>query len=92
MKVTLIILLFSPFCLACTSTATKEVQIISNNFEIPQLNRTRRVWVYTPPDYNTSVDERYPVIYMHDGQVLFDTCTSFNGEWGVDKSLNKLFG
>jgi len=35
-------------------------------------------------------DRRYPVIYLHDGQNLFDDATSFAGEWGVDETLNAL--
>ncbi|QDA31540.1 phosphonate ABC transporter ATP-binding protein [Thermococcus indicus] len=57
---------------------------------MPQLNRTRRIWVYLPPDYGKS-DRRYPVLYMHDGQNLFDQATSFAGEWNVDETLEKLF-
>ena len=71
------------------STASKNVHIFSKNFQIPQLNRTRRVWVYLPPDYTKS-KERYPVLYMLDGQNLFDSATSFSGEWEVDEQLNKL--
>lgn len=72
------------------STAAKNVKVISEDFKIPQLNRTRRVWVYLPPDYHSS-KESYPVVYMHDGQNLFDNTTSFSGEWRVDETLNKLF-
>ena len=71
------------------STAASNVKIISTNFFIPQLNRTRRIWMYFPPDYETSA-RNYPVIYMHDGQNLFDAGTSFSGEWEVDETLNKL--
>jgi len=42
-----------------------------------------------PPDYNSS-NKRYPVLYMHDGQNLFDQTTSFSGEWKVDETLNTL--
>ncbi len=72
------------------STAAKNVSVISEEFDIPQLNRKRRVWLYLPPDYHIS-NESYPVIYMHDGQNLFDKKTSFSGEWSVDETLNKLF-
>lgn len=71
------------------STKAENVSIISG-FDMPQLNRTRRLWVYLPPDYDFSNDH-YPVIYMHDGQNLFDNATSFSGEWGVDETLNKLY-
>lgn len=72
------------------STATKNVSILSEDFYMPQLNRKRRIWVYLPPDYHQS-KKKYPVIYMHDGQNLFDEKTSFSGEWQVDETLNKIF-
>lgn len=72
------------------STAASNVHILSNNFAIPQLNRTRKIWIYLPPDYETST-KTYPVLYMEDGQNLFDNATSFSGEWQVDESLNTLF-
>lgn len=71
------------------STAADNVQIFDTDFFIPQLNRTRRIWVYLPPDYQTT-DKHYPVLYMHDGQNCFDDATSFAGEWKVDESLNEL--
>src|SRR5436190_8060235 len=72
-----------------TSTANKNVQIIDTAFFIPQLNRKRRVWVYLPPSYNSS-SKKYPVLYMHDGQNVFDDATSFSGEWGVDEAIDTL--
>lgn len=71
------------------STATPTVSILDFNFAIPQLNRTRRIWLYVPPDYDTS-NKRYPVLYMQDGQNVFDAATSFAGEWEVDESLDQL--
>ena len=73
-----------------TSTAASNVQILSNSFGIPQLSTTRRIWLYLPPDYATST-KNYPVLYMQDGQNLFDNVTSFSGEWQVDETLNTLF-
>jgi predicted alpha/beta superfamily hydrolase len=72
-----------------SGTAAPNVQILDNAFYIPQLNRNRRIWLYLPPDYQTSA-KKYPVLYMHDGQNLFDQQTSFSGEWEVDESLNDL--
>lgn len=72
-----------------SSTASKSVSILSDSFPIPQLNRTRRVWLYLPPDYGTS-GKRYPVLYMLDGQNVFDAATSYSGEWGVDEALDSL--
>ena len=71
-------------------TTTSNVKILSENFKIPQLNKTRKIWIYLPPDYEKS-NKKYPVIYMHDGQNLFDEFTSFSGEWSVDETLNEIF-
>lgn len=71
-------------------TDAENVIIYDVDFFIPQLNRNRRIWIYLPPDYETS-EKHYPVLYMHDGQNLFDVNTSFAGEWEIDESLNTLF-
>jgi alpha-glucosidase (family GH31 glycosyl hydrolase) len=72
------------------STRADNVFVLSEDFEIPQLNRKRRVWIYLPPNYKTA-NKSFPVIYMHDGQNLFDASTSYSGEWSVDETLNKLY-
>lgn len=72
-------------------TAALNVSLLNEAFYMPQLDRYRRIWIYLPPDYAVST-RRYPVLYMHDGQNLFDRRTSFSGEWEVDESLNELFG
>ncbi len=56
----------------------------------PQLNNHRDILVYLPPSYDATV-RPYPVIYMHDGQNLFDRATSFGGqEWQVDETMEDL--
>lgn len=72
------------------NTASENVKILSENFRIPQLKTTRKIWIYLPPDYSTS-NKNYPVIYMQDAQNLFNDATSFSGEWKVDEILNQLF-
>ena len=72
------------------STAAWNVEIMDESFYIPQLDRNRKIWIYLPPDYHTST-KTYPVIYMQDGQNLFDNLTAFAGEWNVDETLNDLF-
>lgn len=69
----------------------QNVYIIDDSFYIPQLQRWRRIWLYLPPDYFTS-GKAYPVLYMHDGQNLFDASTAFGAEWEVDETLNRLRG
>lgn len=70
-------------------TAAANVTMMSDSFYMPQLNRTRRIWLYLPPDYDSTM-KSYPVLYMHDGQNLFDAFTSYAGEWQVDETLNTL--
>ncbi|MFK7748791.1 MAG: alpha/beta hydrolase, partial [Kordia sp.] len=73
------------------TNATKQpnVETFAENFEIPQLNKTRKILVYLPPNYANS-KASYPVLYIHDGQNVFDKATSYSGEWEVDETLNKL--
>ena len=72
------------------ATRAANVQIISDSFRLPQLGgRARRVWLYLPPGYAHG-HQRYPVLYLQDGQNVFDEATAFAGEWGVDETLNQL--
>ena len=52
----------------------------------PQLRNRRDILIALPPGWREK-DERYPVVYMHDGQNLFDPSTSANGDWGLVASL-----
>jgi predicted alpha/beta superfamily hydrolase len=70
-------------------SATASVSILDTAFAIPELGRARRVWIYLPPDYASS-GKTYPVLYMHDGQNVFDAATAYAGEWGVDEALDSL--
>jgi predicted alpha/beta superfamily hydrolase len=69
------------------STAQPNVHVLPTPFVIPGLNRERTVRIYLPPGYESG-RQRYPVLYMHDGQNLFDDATAYAGEWGVDETLN----
>ncbi|WP_298509267.1 alpha/beta hydrolase-fold protein [uncultured Kordia sp.] len=71
------------------STKQPNVETFAETFEIPQLNKTRKIQVYLPPNY-ANTTESYPVLYMHDGQNVFDKATSYSGEWEVDETLNSL--
>lgn len=62
-----------------------QIQVISEQFEIPQLIKTRRIAALLPYNYSDS-DHRYPVLYLQDGQNLFDDFAPF-GNWAVDKKL-----
>lgn len=61
------------------------VKLISEEFEIPQLNKTRKIWALLPHDYDDS-SESYPVMYLQDAQNLFNEKAEF-GNWEIDKKL-----
>lgn len=53
------------------------------------LGNDRGVWVYLPPAYDENPLARFPVVYMHDGQNLFDPSVAFGGQpWDVQGALN----
>lgn len=60
------------------------------DFESRLLQNHRDVLVYLPPNYRR-MRERYPVLYLNDGQNVFDAATAFGGvEWGVDETAQRL--
>ena len=55
------------------------------------LANERTLIVYEPPGYETEVDRRYPVLYLHDGQNLFDAQTSaFGVAWDAHLTADRL--
>ena len=55
------------------------------------LGNRRDVLVYLPPGYRRFSRKDYPVLYLHDGQNVFDAATAFAGvEWGVDETAERL--
>jgi predicted alpha/beta superfamily hydrolase len=68
------------------STITGDVNIV----EVPGFLNGRDVSIYLPPNYYKDLATRFPVLYMFDGQNVFDAATSFAGEWEVDESCERL--
>lgn len=61
------------------------------DFYSKELKNKRTIVVYLPPEYKKDTGKKYPVLYMHDGQNIFDAATSFLGiEWNADKTAEKL--
>jgi predicted alpha/beta superfamily hydrolase len=62
------------------------------NFQSRFLPDHRHVLVYLPPGYEEHPARRYPVLYLHDGQNLFDGATAYvRGEdWGIDETAEEL--
>src|SRR5512134_3433666 len=56
--------------------------------ESAELGNRRDLSVWLPPAYAQS-GRRYPVIYMHDGQNLFDARLSFAEPWRVDRVMQR---
>ena len=71
------------------STATGDIRL-HDAVHSKLLDNNRRVWVWLPPSYKNDPEMRYPVLYMHDGQNVFDVATSFAGEWRADETATKL--
>lgn len=79
-----------PVWAAGPSTALPSVQVLPEPLAMPGLGRSRTLRLCLPPSYGSEPQRRYPVIYMHDGQNLFDAATGFAGEWGVDETMVQL--
>ena len=70
-------------------TLTGNIQ--THNFSSTLLDDDVQVWVYLPPSYAAADPWRYPCLYLHDGQNVFDAKTSaFGVEWGVDEAAECL--
>lgn len=64
------------------------IQVIDEHFEIPQLIKTRRIAALLPWNYNIT-DKRYPVLYLQDGQNLFDDFAPY-GSWEMRTRLREI--
>src|SRR3954454_15673584 len=52
---------------------------------------TRRLTIYLPAGYDDHPQQRYPVLYMHDGQNLFDAKTAaYGAAWEIGATMDRL--
>jgi predicted alpha/beta superfamily hydrolase len=58
--------------------------------EGPRPSDSRDLLVYLPPSYERDLERRYPVVYMQDGQNLFDEHTSYGADWRADETMESL--
>ena len=71
------------------SALTGDIRYI-RDFRSEALGNSRTVAVFLPPGYDSS-NERYPVLYMQDGQNLFDASTAYNGNsWDLNEICQRL--
>ena len=72
------------------STLTGDIRY-HYRFHSPQFKNERTIMVYLPPGYDSHPREHYPVLYMQDGNNVFDAATSFTGvEWRADETAQRL--
>jgi enterochelin esterase-like enzyme len=76
----------------CKHTITGDLEIF--NFTSKVFGNTRSIRVFLPPGYTdpANKDRKYPVLYMFDGQNLFDACTAYDHihEWEIDETITRL--
>ena len=72
-------------------TLTGDVRL-HKDFHSQILSNNRDLIVYLPPGYDSGSKRRYPVLYFHDGQNLFDGATSYipGQEWRLDETAQGL--
>lgn len=76
----------------CAATVSGDLRIESLDSGTYGEKRKIRIWLPAGYDAAENTQHRYPVLYMFDGQTLFDTCTAFSGEgeWEIDETLTRL--
>lgn len=68
-------------------TIDGNLKIVKLHYDDFLINKNRRIRIWTPSNYDKNSDEHYKVIYMWDGQNLFDEETSYAGEWKIDETI-----
>lgn len=66
-----------------------KIEVVSEEFNIPQLNKKRKIYALLPHDYDTS-GKSYPVLYLQDAQNLFNEHNPY-GNWEIDRHLAELY-
>lgn len=67
-----------------SASATGTIETLTVSF--PNFAEKRLLRILLPDGYDSG-DQRYPVLYVQDGQNLFDNATAYSGEWGLDETL-----
>lgn len=79
---------------AMFNSATDKSTVVGHldvfKLKMTSLDKERTIRVWMPSSYDKKGSRKYPVLYLQDGQNLFDQYTSFSGEWGIDESIESL--
>jgi hypothetical protein len=73
-----------------TNPSMDRIFLLRAHYNSINCDRKRRIWMYLPPDYEIATSKRYPVVYAHWGQLMFN----YHGnpdEWGLDQLLTNAF-
>lgn len=77
-------------CIIATTVMGQGTVVVLPNFK-SRFVSDRQIEIYLPPGYDTNQSVGYPVLYMHDGQNVFNPATAYGGkDWGVDEALDSL--
>jgi len=80
----------SPFMADLPGSGALGTQVYWHNVASEHLDEVRNVVLWLPPGYEDHPDRRYKVIYMTDGENLFDPrIASWGVDWGVDEAMMK---
>lgn len=64
---------------------------IIDSFYSKIMNNKRKIRIYLPPSYSKKVNQYYPVLYVHDGQNIFNAAESFSGtSWKLHQTAENL--
>lgn len=88
-----LIILFTPFSLLCKEVISSGTIQYHYDHLSPQLNNKRMIKVYLPPGYKKNIKKSYPVLYIHDGQMVFTNPklkSTTNQLWRIDKTTDYL--
>lgn len=65
------------------------IEVLGESYEIPVMGKNRRIAVILPHDYKENPEKKYPVLYLQDGQNLYEESAPF-GTWSVNKRMAYL--
>ncbi|MEM9573068.1 MAG: alpha/beta hydrolase-fold protein [Pseudomonadota bacterium] len=78
---------------AASVTVSAPARIVEHQAVTSAFVQPRNLSVWLPEGYGADNERRYPVIYAHDGQNLFEPGYSYGGvEWGLDETADSLMG
>lgn len=76
-------------CAMAAQESTASSQVTTFEIDAPELHVKKKIWVWLPKEY-ASGKKKFPVLYLHDAQNVFDKKTSYSGEWEADETLEKM--